>query len=59
MGTLSDHAVRVSWLPAEVALWVERFEREAWSGSLTLHFNKGMILSYEPKPTLRTSALMK
>mgnify|MGYP001586532026 CR=1 FL=1 len=43
-------------IPAEVAQWLERFEREQWSGSLTLHFNRGTIQSYEPKPNLRTVA---
>ena len=33
--------------------WIDRFHREAWSGSLTLHFNQGRIQSYEPKPTIR------
>lgn len=48
------HKVMVK-VPAEVIVWLARFEQEGWSGSLTLHFNRGMILSYEPKPNLRTT----
>lgn len=40
-------------LEEAIIQWLGRFQREQWSGSLTLHFNKGMIQSYEPKPTLR------
>ena len=36
-----------------IVAWLDRFQREQWSGSLTLHFNRGSIQSYEPKPTLR------
>ena len=40
-------------LSEEVTLWLLRFLREEWSGSLTLHFNRGIVQSYEPKPTIR------
>lgn len=40
-------------LEEAIVQWLGRFQREQWSGSLTLHFNKGTIQSYEPKPTLR------
>lgn len=40
-------------LEEEVIHWLDRFHNERWSGSLTLHFNKGMVQSYEPKPNLR------
>ena len=40
----------------EITLWLLRFLREEWSGSLTLHFNRGIVQSYEPKPTIRLLA---
>lgn len=40
-------------LEEAILQWLGRFQREQWSGSLTLHFNKGSISSYEPKPNLR------
>ena len=43
-------------LEEAIVAWLDRFQREAWSGSLTLHFNRGMIQSYEPKPNLRISS---
>lgn len=46
-------------VPAELAAWYQRFQREQWSGSLTFHFNQGKVQSYEPKPTLRISAHIK
>ena len=39
--------------------WLTRFQEEQWSGSLTLHFNRGMVQSYEPKPNLRITAPVK
>lgn len=36
-----------------IVQWLERFHVEQWSGSLTLHFNRGILQSYEPKPNLR------
>ena len=42
-------------LEDDIIEWLNRFERERWSGSLTLHFNQGMIQAYEPKPNLRTT----
>jgi len=42
-------------LEEEIIAWLDRFHLEQWSGSLTLHFNRGMIQSYEPKPNLRIS----
>ena len=41
-------------IPDEVYVWMSRFETNKWSGSLTLHFNRGTLQSYEPKPNLRT-----
>lgn len=43
-------------IPEEVMAWLERFQREGWSGSVTFHFNRGQLSSYEPKPNLRTVA---
>lgn len=43
-------------IPEPVIAWLDRFVREGWSGSLTLHFNKGIVQSYEPKPNLRVSS---
>ena len=40
-------------LEEEVIQWLDRFHQDHWSGSLTLHFNKGILSSYEPKPNLR------
>lgn len=40
-------------LPDAVLEWIRHFERHTWSGSLTLHYNKGTLLSYEPKPSLK------
>jgi len=40
-------------LEGAVVHWLDRFHNESWSGSLTLHFNKGILSSYEPKPNLR------
>jgi len=40
-------------VPEAVQEWLTQFKKEAWSGSLTLHFNKGTLLSYEPKPNLK------
>lgn len=40
-------------LPPAVQQWIERFQQEQWSGSLTLHFNRGSMQSYEPKPNCR------
>lgn len=42
-------------MPEDVRAWILRFVQEQWSGSLTLHFNRGMVQSYEPKPNLRLS----
>jgi hypothetical protein len=38
-----------------IVQWLARFQQEQWSGSLTLHFNRGNIQSYEPKPNLKVS----
>lgn len=40
-------------VPHQVAQWIATFLDKGWSGSLTLHFNRGIILSYEPKPNLK------
>jgi hypothetical protein len=40
-------------LPEAVLYWLSQFKQEAWSGSLTLHYNRGTLLSYEPKPNLK------
>ncbi len=41
-------------IPKDIAEWLDRFVVSRWSGSLTLHFNRGIVQSYEPKPNLRT-----
>ena len=40
-------------LPDVVVEWLSHFKQRQWSGSLTLHYNKGTLLSYEPKPNLK------
>lgn len=49
-------ALAISTIPDDVLKWLERFQREQWSGSVTFHFNRGVLSSYEPKPNLRTVA---
>lgn len=54
---MSSRAVLMTQtIPEEVQKWLERFEVEQWSGSITFHFNRGQLSSYEPKPNLRTIA---
>ena len=54
-----DSPLRESDLETSIVEWLARFATEGWSGSLTLHFNRGSIQSYEPKPNLRISTTVK
>mgnify|MGYP001564999953 FL=1 len=54
-----ESPLKESDLETAIVEWLTRFEAEGWSGSLTLHFNRGSIQSYEPKPNLRISTTVK
>lgn len=53
MGTVEIVPPSLVQIEEAVMVWLNRFAQEQWSGSLTLHFNRGIVQSYEPKPNLR------
>mgnify|MGYP003395774922 CR=1 FL=1 len=55
-GDVLPESTDLAHMPDAVVEWLDRFKRESWSGSITLHFNRGQVQSYEPKPNLRTVA---